>query len=292
MKVLDSGEGWHAMPLAESSLWARAGDLSEDECVDVLVHVARGLRTAHMAGLVHRDVSPGNILRADDQWQVSDFGLVSNPAGQTSSQHTSGVMGTTGFRAPEMESIGAHAVDHRADIYSLGRVLRLLLGARPDASVPVAWKSIIDRMTAHNREERPKDLEEILAAEFVLRTAIRASRKARWIELQATSQAASGLRENAVRVLRWIYADDPSCVRIEDLRMRVPGSPLQFNLGWQELQRRQFVSELQDQNGNTFAWQVTPLGRDWALEWASLLEEVGDKLEPRPPPLNDADAPF
>jgi len=80
----------------------------------VLLSTALGLRAMHKNGIVHRDLTPANIMMAKDgALKITDFGLIGHSGGKTSLP-----MGTTKYMAPEMFT-GA-PVDGRADIYSLG----------------------------------------------------------------------------------------------------------------------------------------------------------------------------
>jgi tetratricopeptide (TPR) repeat protein len=120
----------------------REGRLSPHASVMVLEQVAGALDVAHAAGLVHRDVKPSNVLIAGGQdaeqplhaW-LGDFGLarrMTDPAEQS----TERPLGTVHYVAPEQ--IRGDAVDHRADIYSLGCLLfECLTGAVPFAHTSV-----------------------------------------------------------------------------------------------------------------------------------------------------------
>jgi serine/threonine-protein kinase len=95
---------------------------------------AEALAAAHAAGVVHRDVKPGNlVLDAQGRVRVVDFGIarVEQEAGAalTAAGH---VMGSVAYLAPEQASGGR--VDHRADLYALGCVLLALLTGRPPFS--------------------------------------------------------------------------------------------------------------------------------------------------------------
>jgi len=80
----------------------------------VLLSTALGLKAMHKNDIVHRDLTPGNIMMAKDgALKITDFGLIGHSGGKTSLP-----MGTTKYMAPEMFT-GA-PVDGRADIYSLG----------------------------------------------------------------------------------------------------------------------------------------------------------------------------
>jgi CheY-like chemotaxis protein len=112
----------------------RSGPLPVAAAVDRVLQAARGLEYAHAQGIVHRDIKPGNILRAaDGVVKVADLGLVrlSESAGRnTSLTQTGTVMGTADYMPPE-QAIDSGLVDHRADVYSLGCTLYFLLTGRP-----------------------------------------------------------------------------------------------------------------------------------------------------------------
>jgi tRNA A-37 threonylcarbamoyl transferase component Bud32/thioredoxin-like negative regulator of GroEL len=82
----------------------------------IMLSVALGLRAMHAQGIVHRDLTPNNIMMAKDgALKITDFGLIGHSGGRTSLP-----MGTTKYMAPEMFT-GA-PVDPRADLYSLGMI--------------------------------------------------------------------------------------------------------------------------------------------------------------------------
>ena len=104
-----------------------AGDLTATETRRILRQICSALEAAHRAGIIHRDLKPENVWIAspaheDSFAKVLDFGiakLLDNPAGK--STQTGAAMGTPRYMAPE-QCMG-RAVDHRADIYSLGIIL-------------------------------------------------------------------------------------------------------------------------------------------------------------------------
>jgi serine/threonine-protein kinase len=105
----------------------------------ILRAIARALQAAHESGIVHRDLKPDNVflvpdseLPSGERVKILDFGIAKLTAGaMDASQTTTGtVMGTPTYMSPE-QCRGAGAVDHRADLYSLGCVAYEMLCGQP-----------------------------------------------------------------------------------------------------------------------------------------------------------------
>ncbi|HEY3790001.1 MAG TPA: serine/threonine-protein kinase, partial [Urbifossiella sp.] len=179
------------------------GKLDPEAAVGYILQAARGLKHAHDRGMIHRDVKPDNLL-LDEQGlvKVADLGLVKTGTSddpridRSSIQNTefhnpnlTGVriaLGTPAYMSPE-QCRDAAAVDHRADIYSLGCTLYVLVTGRPPfhgttaielmtkqayepivpperivARVPAELSAVIQRMMAKSPDERFQTMDEVV----------------------------------------------------------------------------------------------------------------------------------
>ncbi len=110
-------------------------ELSAEQALAIVPSLCDALQYAHDKGVVHRDIKPENILLSvEGSVKIADFGLsriLGNENQPSSLTGTQQVMGTPRYMAPEQWE-GAHGVDHRADIYSLGVVIyEMLTGELP-----------------------------------------------------------------------------------------------------------------------------------------------------------------
>jgi serine/threonine-protein kinase len=165
------------IPLSER---LRQGPLNCQEALPIVRQVAEALRAAHAAGIVHRDVKPGNILlRGDGTVKLVDFGIAkfSRPTADfsaiDSAQTVVGmVIGTPGYMPPE-QALG-EAVDARSDLWSLTAVLHeMLFGKRPSASrtglenaagIPSAVLALVERGLQSDPADRFQNADAWLAA--------------------------------------------------------------------------------------------------------------------------------
>jgi eukaryotic-like serine/threonine-protein kinase len=149
-----SGEGetlaYLVMELVEgeplSALLAREGRLDPERTLDVVGQTAAALAVAHAAGVVHRDVKPGNLLLAADGCvKVTDFGIAWS-ASSVPLTRTGQVVGTAHYLSPE-QAAGGRA-GPASDVYALGVIAyECLAGRRPfdgDNPVQIALMQIRD----------------------------------------------------------------------------------------------------------------------------------------------------
>jgi len=129
---------------ALSTIIERDGSLSADKTLDIVAQTASALQAAHAAGLVHRDIKPGNLLiTPDGRVKITDFGIA-RIADQVPLTATGQVMGTVQYLSPEQAS--GHPASPATDTYSLGIVAyECLAGKRPftgESQVAIAMAQI------------------------------------------------------------------------------------------------------------------------------------------------------
>jgi polar amino acid transport system substrate-binding protein len=150
----------------------RKNPLSPDEALRLAAAICDALHHAHTRSVVHRDISPENILfDGDNNLKVADLGLA-RVCGEAAFTRSTQGMGKDDYMAPEQKKNAATA-DHRADIYSVGVVLyEMLTGKRPLgrfepasklAGVSAEVDEIIDRALQHDPDRRFKSAAELKA---------------------------------------------------------------------------------------------------------------------------------
>ena len=213
--VLDYVHGGSLRDLMQTEEGARVRDVSLDVSLAIVRDVARGLHEAHELhddrggplGLVHRDVSPGNVLIGlDGAVKLADFGI----AKETRVATLSGSMhGTVTYMAPEQ--CRGHAFDRRADVFSLGVILyELVTGTRlfwADNDVASLHRVLAGTVT------RPRKLRPGIAPDLedIIMTAVAHDQDKRFPTARALAEAieiygtGAGLLLAARCVSRWTH---------------------------------------------------------------------------------------
>lgn len=175
LPVLDSGYSdddgwWYTMPIAEggslsSHMQQNPGGLALTEALEVMRMICSGVEAIHSANYLHRDLSPGNVLKRGDNWLVADFGLsVAVNRDTTILTQTFYGAGTEAFYAPEQWG-GLRDVTKAADIYSMGKLLQFMTtGQRPfsEPSLAHPLRRLIMQATNSNAAERHSSATELL----------------------------------------------------------------------------------------------------------------------------------
>jgi len=164
------------------------------DAVRIGLEIAAGLAAAHEAGLVHRDIKPGNVWLEEDRpgarksaalarsarVRILDFGLARLAADDMQLTQSGAIMGTPSYMAPEQAR--SKPVDHRADLFSLGVMLyEMTTGRRPftggdtmsiltslaidiptapnqvNPAIPAVLSDLISKLLSKLPEERPAD---------------------------------------------------------------------------------------------------------------------------------------
>jgi len=157
----DDGSFYYVMEYLEGptleELVRENGPLPPGRVVYLLRQVCGALVEAHAAGLVHRDLKPGNVIVAAlggqrDVAKLLDFGLVQDLSADAADRltRTGTVLGTPAYMSPE-QAAGESAVDARGDVYSLGAVAFFALTGRP----PFQGKTLGQLLAAHWSEPPP-----------------------------------------------------------------------------------------------------------------------------------------
>ncbi len=140
-------------------LVTKTGRIDWASAADIGYQAALGLEAARAAGIVHRDVKPGNLLvDRNGVVKILDLGLAVSRDEQHNGSLTSAddQIGTVDFMSPE-QAIDSHNVDCRADIYSLGGVLYFSITGR----LPCPGKNSATKLMAH-QQMPPKPIQDFV----------------------------------------------------------------------------------------------------------------------------------
>ena len=177
------------------------GPLDDSRTMDIVAQAAAGLQAAHAAGMIHRDIKPGNLLLAPGGTvKITDFGIA-HTIGSLPLTASGELIGTPGYLAPE-RAMGERATP-ASDLYSLGMLAYECLAGTPPfrgtplevalahrdrplpplpPSVAVGVAALVMRLAAKDPARRPNDAAEIAVWAGLLRDGVGVSALQMWPE--------------------------------------------------------------------------------------------------------------
>ena len=197
--------------LTLEELVTSTGPIEAPTAVRYLGELCQAVDVLHAHGIIHRDLSPGNIVVAGGSARIIDLGNAR--VHEDGARKDTTTLGTYGFAAPEQ--FGFAQTDARSDVYSLGSLLGYLLtGLRPDDPgfdaaladafrVPANLRIVVERARAFEPSQRYQSAGELAAAAQGLVTPfVMPQARAAWRPPVMRRQGADGLAWDDVGFLR------------------------------------------------------------------------------------------
>lgn len=153
---------------------AERGRLQQSEAVNLAQQICEAVQELHRLGVLHRDLTPANIIVADDGAHIIDLGIARPLTDTANRNRDTTALGTYGFASPEQ--YGFAPTDVRSDIFSLGRILGFMLtGVYPDDTrytpllsddlhVTPRLRAIVERATAFEPSARYQNVTQFARA--------------------------------------------------------------------------------------------------------------------------------
>ena len=117
--------------------------LDPKESAQTCIKIADAVHFAHLNGLIHRDLKPGNVLiDGSGEPRVTDFGLAKRVESDSELTKDGAVLGTPSYMPPEQASGDLANVGVRSDVYALGAILFSLLTGRPPFKADSAFQTL------------------------------------------------------------------------------------------------------------------------------------------------------
>ncbi len=262
------------------------------------VRIARALAHAHRHGIVHRDVKGDNVLlTADDDVKLTDFG-VAQVVGRRGA--VSETVGTAAYMSPEQAQ--GLDVDHRSDIFSFGILLyELAAGAPPFQDeqqavvlydivnsphpsltgqrddIPAELETLIDRLLAKDRDERPQSMDEVVQRLEALSSELHLAR---------TGRHPATMVEPTIAVLPFVDMSPEG-----DQEYFCDGITEEILLALSEVKGLRVVSRTSSFQFKGQAYDVRRIGRDLKVETVleGSVRKAGNKLRISVQHINVAD---
>ena len=193
----------------------RKGPVPAAEAIELVIQVLRGLDAIHSAGVIHRDISPDNLmltrdLRGKPLVKIIDLGLAKDlrPGADAELTQAGSFLGKFQYCSPEQAGYLKDApLDHRSDLYSLAQVLYEMVSGLPPFDSESQHGFVLKRLTEEPMPLRARNLRVQVPAslEPVILKGLARDREARFPDavsfLQALVRVAQGLREVATQEL-------------------------------------------------------------------------------------------
>lgn len=153
---------------------AERGRLQQNEAVNLAQQICEAVQELHRLGILHRDLTPANIIVADDGAHIIDLGIARPLTDTANRNRDTTALGTYGFASPEQ--YGFAPTDVRSDIYSLGRILGFMLTdvypddtrytplLSDDLHVTPRLRAIVERATAFEPSARYQNVTQFAQA--------------------------------------------------------------------------------------------------------------------------------
>jgi len=145
----------------------KRGTLKVEIAIDIAVHIARGISSAHKHDIIHRDIKPANIMiNQDGVVKIVDFGLAKfSGVSELTQEHTT--LGTIYYMSPEQ--VNGKEADQRSDIWAVGAVLYEMICGKAPFTGNYAQSIFYDILNAEIeppvsvRRDVPEELEKIIS---------------------------------------------------------------------------------------------------------------------------------
>ncbi|MFQ5666483.1 MAG: protein kinase, partial [Candidatus Binatia bacterium] len=293
------------------------GRLKYAEVLRTGLAIASALDTAHRAGLVHRDIKPGNILieEATTRAVVTDFGIAKQMEsdGDDNVTRTGSFIGTYRYCSPEqIRNEKGVRIDGRADVYSLGVVLyemssgkKFLDGMsemqiahhvgfeahwKPPLEFPEPpspdFRRLVDQCLAHDREQRPTAAEVIKRLDQLLESASEGEHQEAIRELRADVAARSEELQRLQQQLEALDVPAAASQQIDDLSRQLEaikqtedaGQLQEAHASLQSLKDQ--LSTSRDELARMLRERLRAMLVDLGTQWDALMARSGEYVTP------------